>query len=286
MQAISKKVFASALALALSSSLMLVGCSQPSKEPAQQAPQASEQASESKTQEAPKTETAEQKSLFIYCGAGMKGAMEEIKAGFEKSHPGTTLDVTYDGSGKLLAQLQASQKGDVFIVGAKNDYENAKKEGLVQENVPVSNHTPAIVVQKGNPKNIKGLEDLAKDGVSVVLADPDSASIGKTAQKIFEKNNLQKINDNVKAHVGTVKEIVAAIQAGNADAGICTKDSVFDAKDVELVTIPNDQNVNQIITASITTFTEDQELAEEFMKYLKSDEGKKAYKNHGFLPVE
>lgn len=264
------------IALGVVASLGFLGACAPQAKPAEpaKAPHATEQ-----------TTPASEQHLMVYCGAGMKKAMEQVKTGFEAKNPGAKLDITYAGSGKLLAQLQSTHKGDLFIVGAKPDYENAKKEGLVQDNIPVANHTPAIVVKKGNPKHISSLKDLEKPDVKLVLADAASASIGRTANMIFEKNGINA-KKNIKATVGTVTEIVTAVQSGNADAGICTKDSVSEAQDVEAITIPNDQNINQIITASITTFTKNQDLSNKFVAYLKSTEGKKAYSDHGFLPVD
>lgn len=275
------KLIAFALCAALAAGA-LTGCG---KTEEKKAPESSAQpahaAQASKTSAAP----TEKVNLFVYSGAGLKKAMEDVKAAYEKDNPDITLEMNYNGSGKLLAQLQASKKGDLFIVGAKHDYENAQKEGLVKDGRGVANHTPAIVVQKGNPKGIKTLADLAKPGIEVVLADPASASIGKTAQKIFEKNHLTDINKNVKAQVDTVNAIVAAIQAKNADAGICTKDSIHDAKDIEIIDIPADQNVNQVINASICTSTEHEAAAKKFLEFLTSERGKKIFDSYGFTPA-
>ena len=98
-------------------------------------------------------------TLMVYSGAGLKKPMEKIKEQFEKENP-VQLTMIYAGSGQLLAQLEKSGKGDVFIVGSKPTYDAAVEKGLAGTGIPVSHHTPVIITPKDNPKHIGGLKDL------------------------------------------------------------------------------------------------------------------------------
>lgn len=249
------------------------GCTQ-----TQQSPQQSTQSSAQAT-----TAPQEDVELIVYAGAALKHASEDLISGFNSVHPHTKLNITFNGSGKLLAQLQSSHTGDVFIVGSKADYEKAQQEGLVSGGVQVAAHIPTIVVKQGNPKKITGLSDLKNPDIKLILCDPDSASIGKTAHKIFEKNNLLDAENNVVSRVGAVPEIVTAVASGNADAGICTADSVFNAEGVQNVPIPRDQNIEQHINASLVNFSAHPKQAQEFIDFLTSAQGQEILKKHGFV---
>lgn len=229
------------------------------------------------------TEKKETVNLFVYSGAGLKKAMEELKTVYEKENPHIKLEINYAGGGKLFAELEASRKGDLFIVGSKKDYKKAQEKNLVRDGVPVADHTPTIIVAKGNPKGIQTVADLAKEGVRVVIADPEAAPIGDRAVKIFKNAGAENVMDNVVTQVENLPAIVAAVDSGNADAGIATLDSVFDNDKLDKVLIPDDINVGMDINASICTDTKYPEEAEAFKAFIVSEKGRKILADHGFM---
>ena len=100
-------------------------------------------------------------SLFVYSGAGLKKPMNEIgKAFTEKT--GINVEYTFAGAGALVSQMELSRKGDVFVSGGTPDYRIARDKGLVGEPGYVAYHVPIIAFQKGNPKNITSVDDLAR----------------------------------------------------------------------------------------------------------------------------
>jgi len=53
------------------------------------------------------------------------------------------------------------------------------REGLAAECLPVAYQRPVIAVRQGNPKKIATLADLLAEDVTVALADPAQAAVGK-----------------------------------------------------------------------------------------------------------
>lgn len=227
---------------------------------------------------------AEGESLFVYSGAGLKKPMEEIATIF-KTKNNVEIEFNYAGSGQLLAQLETTKKGDLFLVGSEDSYNVAKQKGLVNEAYDIAHHTPAIVVLKGNPKNIQTLEDLSKEGVKVILGEAKANAIGKTAQAILQKNNLMKVNDNVVSTANTVNEMVVQLTLGSADAMIATIDSVYNNPKIEIIEIDPAQNIDQIVTGGVISTTAYPELSKAFMDFASSQEGKAIFARYGFKPV-
>ncbi len=138
----------------------------------------------------------------------------------------------------------------------------AKEKGQANEAELIARHTLGLAVEKGNPKYIKSLEDLTKDGVEAALVDKEANAVGKTAVKIIEKNGLEAIDDNVVSTMATVNELVIAIANGEADVAIVTGDSIRFNEDVELVGIPEEENIDQIIPAGTLTSSEHPDLSQ------------------------
>ncbi len=228
------------------------------------------------------------KELLVYSGAGLKSSMEDIRIAFAKAHPGVSVKVVYAGSGQLLTQLEQSGKGDVFIVGSAPTFKAAETKNLTNQGHSIAHHTPCIVVAKGNPKHIQSLADLTQPGLRLALGDEKANAVGLTATQIFNKNNLSdRIQPNVVMRSATVNELFLAIMNNNADATIATKDGAYKNKDnMELIDIPADQNIDQIITAATLKTTSQAKLADEFLAALQTADAKATWQKYGFTPVQ
>lgn len=223
----------------------------------------------------------EEVSLLVYSGAGLKRAMEDIKPVFEERE-NVKIEYIYAGSGQLLAQMETSGKGDVLIVGSEATYDMAKDKGQANESLLIAHHTPGLAVEKGNPKEITSLKDLTQDGLKVAIGDKEANAVGKTAAKIIEKNALEDIHKNVVATMATVNELVMAIANKEADVAIVTEDSIRFNEDVELVEIPEEENIDQIIPAGSLTSSENPELAQKLVDFIASEEGKSIFEKNGY----
>ena len=224
------------------------------------------------------------KTLYVYCGAGMKKPMDEIGARFEEEH-GVRVIYNYAGAGTLLSQMRVKQTGDLYMPGAKHYFEKALQEGLVVAGEDVVMHIPVIAVPRGNPANIHGLADLTREGVRLGLGDPKACAIGKLADEILAKNHIPKeaVEANVAFRGATVNELVVAVSLGQVDAAIVWKSSLAGCGEkVEIVPIPQEQNIVEMIPIGVLRFCGDRELAEKFVAFVASPEGASIFEKYGF----
>lgn len=224
-------------------------------------------------------------SLLVHSGAGLSKAMDEMGQAFEKKY-GAKVNFNYAACAQLLSQMEINKQGDVFVGGSLSDMDVAKQKGFSDKHVEVAYHIPAIAVPKGNPAGITCLADLAKPGVKLILGDEKTNAIGKKGVKIFEKNNLQaEIEKNVVARAATVNEIVTKIGMGQADAGLIFEDNGADAKDIEVISIPQEQNAIDKVPVCVLSFSQNVELAQAFVDFTTSEEGKAIFVKHGFKVI-
>lgn len=273
-----KKNYLKVLVLLVVMSLLFVGCIQ--KVDKEKSPIVVE-GEEGDKPIVEKDKVEEPVELLVYAGAGLKKAMEAIKPAFEEKE-NVKIEYVYAGSGQLLAQIETSGKGDVLIVGSEATYNIAKDKGQANESKLVAHHTPALAVEKGNPKGIKSLKDLTEDGIKVVLGDAKANAVGMTAAKIIEKNGLEAINENVIATTATVNELIVIISTGEADVAIVTEDSIRLSEDVEMVAIPEEENIDQLIPVGSLTSSNNPELAQKLVDFIASEEGKAIFEKAGY----
>ncbi|MGC9073871.1 MAG: molybdate ABC transporter substrate-binding protein [Caldisericum sp.] len=221
--------------------------------------------------------------ILMYAGAGLKGPVDEIVDIYNKK-TGITVNVIYGGSGTLLAQIENTKKGDIFMPGGLDHYKKAEEKGFIEKGVEFVYHEPVIVVKKGNPKNIRGLLDLKSPGLKLALGDETSLSIGPITKKMFEKAGIyNEVLKNVVVREGTVNKLVLDVDTTDIDASIVwkTAESQF-GKNVEAIPIEKQYLIVEKVPISILKFSENKDGAEKFMNFVLSDEGINIFKKYGY----
>jgi len=228
-------------------------------------------------------------ALMVFAGAANKPPLTEAIQAFEKKS-NCKVEVTFAGSGTLLTQITTEKVGDVYIPGSDDFMQKAKEKGAID--VPserlVAWLVPTINVAKDNPKGIRGLEDLAKPGVKVCIADAKAVCLGAVAEEILsEAGLLNAVKKNVVTYALSCEEVENRVETGEVDAAIGW--NVFEhwAPDkIENVTIPENLAGRRYISAAVVAFSKDKQLAQQFVDFVGSDEGHSVYSEKGYtVPV-
>ena len=224
---------------------------------------------------------AEDKSLIVYSGAGLREPMDEIAQVYQEK-TGTEIKYTYSGSAQLLSQMELLQKGDCYMPGAKAYIDSAAEKGFINSSEDVIYHVLAIAVEPGNPKNISCLKDLTEEGVTVAIGEPTGNAVGIATQKIYEKAGLwEDLQDNIVVRSGTVNELLVYMNMDQADAAIIWED-LLDNSDIEQVDIPRQEGFVKVVPVNTLTFSDNPAEAQAFADFVASDEGKAIFVKHGF----
>lgn len=222
--------------------------------------------------------------LLLYCAAGIRPPADELVEVFEREY-GIKISPDYAGSEVLLSKIKIVRRGDLYMPGDKHYLDQAAKADMILSRKSVCYWIPTIFVQKGNPKEIKGLDDLLKPGIKVGLGDADACAIGRTSKQILEKNNitLEDLQKNLVFQSLTVNELGMQIQAKALDAVI-----VWDAiakyySDYgDEMLIPQEKNVISAVDVGVLKFTKHQEQAKKFMDFVSSETGQKIFQKHNY----
>ena len=161
--------------------------------------------------------------------------------------------------------------------------EKAKEKNFVDQVVgPIAYHTPVIITPAGNPAQISVLEDLAKEGVKLVMPDQEATAIGKSATSVFAKiGKTAEIEKNVIASLESPAKVLAAIEMGQGNAGIVEVSNTINNDKIEVVEIDPQVNVIDQIPVVSLVYTKDKELTSDFLEYVE-DNGPAVFKKYGF----
>jgi molybdate transport system substrate-binding protein len=228
--------------------------------------------------------------VLVFAGAASKPATEEGARIFQERF-GIPVNVIFGGSGFVLSQMKLTKKGDLYFPGSSDFMEMAKKERLVfpeSEKILVY-LIPAINVQKGNPKKISSLRDLTKDGVRVAIANPEMVCVGTYAVEIVEKNltpvEKEKFKKNLVNYTESCEKTANVISLKAVDAVLGWRVfQYWDPGRIETIYLgPEEIPRIGYIPIAVSKFTQDKVLAQKFIDFLFSPQGKVVFRKYHYL---
>lgn len=224
--------------------------------------------------------------VTLFCAASNREVIEAIRADYLKE-AGREVLVQYGPSQTLLTSLEVSHAGDLFLPADDSYLEIGSAKSLIQEVIPLADMKAVIAVRRGNPKNIRTLQDLRRPDIRFIQANPDAAAIGKVTREALAKTaDWEPLQAATAAFRTTVTDIANDLVVQAADAGI-VYDAVLHAfPDLEAVVVPELSGAVSRVSIGVTSSSEHPDAALHFARFAAAeDRGLKRYREFGFRAV-
>lgn len=227
------------------------------------------------------------KEMLIYCGITMITPMKEIAAEFEKVN-NCKITITQGGSEDLYQSLAYSKVGELYLPGSQAYRKKHIDDGFLTDYVELGYNQAALIVQKGNPKNIPADVAILADGnYAAVIGNPESCSIGKQSKKILTKLGLfDAVVNNVILIAADSRTMNKTIKDSSADLSLNWGATAFfdeNKEHMDRLVLPDSIAPKKKLQLSLLSFARDPDLARKFMKYASSVEGQEVFHKFGFL---
>lgn len=225
--------------------------------------------------------------LVVFCAASNQPVLEAIRRDYEQAY-GVPLQVQYGASQTLLAGLQVSGSGDLYLPADESYLKLARDRGLSAEEFPLAQMRAVVAVAKGNPQKIEKWDDLLRPDVRLAQASSDSAAIGKlTRNALSESGKWQALDQHTSVYKTTVNEVANDVKVGAADAAIVFDAVLHDYPTLEAVHFDELRPIEARIAATVLKSSRQPQRALHFARYLSArDKGLARYGEFGFEPVE
>ena len=161
----------------------------------------------------------------------------------------------------------------------------AEEPGVTGQ-VDFATNSLVVVTPTDNPAGVESIEDLAGDGVQVVLG-AEGVPVGDYArQALDDEGVLDAAEANVVSNEEDNAGVVGKIVAGEADAAIVYGSDVSSAADNDLLSfaIPDDVNVIATYPIAMVSGTSFPSSAEAFIAYVMGP-GQATLIEYGFGPA-
>ena len=174
--------------------------------------------------------------LRVLAASSLTDVLDELGERFERSHPDIDVEVSVGGSSSLVEQLQRGADADVLVTADQRTMDRARAANVVGDDVTViARNRLTLIVEDGNPEDIRGLGDLERRGLLVVLCAPE-VPCGALSSRLLEAAEVDVEPASLEENV---KGVVSKVAIGEADAGLAYEtDAVVARDDVDAIAVP------------------------------------------------
>ena len=230
---------------------------------------------------------SKQISLHVFSAGAVAPPIKKCAEGF-KAESGTRFDFTVGKAENLIEEISETKRGDLLTCGSEFILDHAQLKGLVLKETrrSLGSRTSAILVQIGNPKNIRSISDLAKEGIRVGVS-VSGCLTGIWDDLATKAGLVEQIRKNTVAYADGCGELMSFINRKKVDA-ILGWDAFknLNMKTMDVIELPKALQVHRSTAIGVMVFSRNREVAKEFINFLVSDKGKKIYNGFGWHRAE
>ena len=218
--------------------------------------------------------------VVVLAASSLSAAFADEAGAFQRAHPELRVRVSFAGSQALAAQVAQGAPADVFASADEANMDRVSATGLAVDPRVFATNRLVIAVAKGNPKGVRGLADLGRKNVAVVLCAP-AVPCGGYSKTVLGAAGVSVVPVSQEQDV---KGVVAKVALGEADAGICYRTDATPSAGVDAVAIPDSQNVVARYPVAALKAAPNPSGASLFISFLTSGPGQDILGRDGFGP--
>jgi ABC-type molybdate transport system substrate-binding protein len=250
--------------------------------------------------------------LVVWVAGNQFFAMDEVVGTFQKTHPGVTVGLITLPPGLILSAIQGGGwvyngkdyrcAPDIYATVSLGHLRQLKAAGIMSQYAIYMHNELQIMVAKGNPKKITGIDDLVRSDVRTALPNPVNEGIMQFyARKVLERHGIWSEMSNGRECIGCQtternwftavhhRETPERIRDDKSDAGIVWQTEVMEAlrqgAQVEAVKLPPVDSLRDEVSYTVGALdnSRHKENAKSYIAFLATAGAQDAYAKFGFV---
>jgi len=226
--------------------------------------------------------------LNVFAAASLSDALKEIAGTYERAS-GDKLHFNLGASSTLALQIKQGAPADLFFSADEAKMDDLAAAGLIVTDTRRSllSNTLVIVVNADADAAITAPADLAKPAVGrIALAEPQTVPAGIYARQYLQKVGLWDKLTGKMIPTENVRACLAAVESGNADAGIVYVTDARISKKVKIayaISVADGPRISYPVAE--VKGSKQAEAARRFIAFLAAPEARAVFAKYGFLPA-
>lgn len=227
--------------------------------------------------------------LMVFAAVSLTEALQEHTAAYEAA-TGTKVVFNFGASSLLARQIQEGAPADVFFSADEAKMDELGKKGLLVPGTRLTllSNTLVVVIESGSAVKLESPRDLAAPVVRhIAIAEPSSVPAGIYAKQYLKSAGVWRAVIDKLVPVENVRAALAAVEAGNCEAGIVYRTDARVSKRVQVAfEVPPALGPRISYPVAVVASSAQQEAAQRFVAFLRSDAARESFTARGFLVLE
>ncbi len=218
-------------------------------------------------------------SITVFAAASLSDAFVDVARAFEDANPGRSVELNFAGSSTLREQILQGAPADVYASANVANMDVLVDADAVDDSLEFATNSLQIVVPVENPAGVHGLADFADADLVLGLCAEDvpCGDFGREALALAGVTPAPDTNEP------DVRALLTKVEAGELDAAIVyTTDVISAGVGVRGIDVPDDQNVVATYPIATVEGSDESDVADAFIAFVRGDDGQAILRAHGF----
>lgn len=218
--------------------------------------------------------------LLVSAAASLTDAFAEMESAFEDANPDLDVVLNLGSSSALREQILEGAPADVFASANTSNMDQVAEAAEISGEAEIFvTNSLQIAVPTGNPAEVTGLEDFAREELLIGLCAEDVPCGDFGRQALAKAGVIPSIDTNEP----DVRALLTKIEAGELDAGITYLTDVLSASGrVEGLEIPAEMNIVAEYPIATLAGAPNPDAAVVWVEFVLSEEGQAILASYGF----
>ena len=224
-------------------------------------------------------------TLLISAAASLKEALSEIKPIYQQVKSNVTVNYNFAASGNLQQQIENGAPADIFFSAAKKQMDALQEKNLIFPDTRRNLLTNSLVlIVPINSKGITSFRDLTAANVRrIAVGEPRSVPAGQYAEEVLINLGILEQLKPKFVLSNNVRNVLAAVESGNADAGVVYATDAKLSDGVRIVaTVPANLHSPIVYPVAVLKNSKNAATAREYVQFLGSDRAFSIFEKYGF----
>jgi len=230
-------------------------------------------------------QTANGAEVNVYAAASLTDVLKEIAANYEKQSSDKIV-FNFGSSSILARQIIERAPADIFFSADEAKIDILQIGGLIVNDTrrDMLSNSLVIVVPNDSKLAIASPDDLLTKTQKIAIAEPRAVPAGIYTKEYLSGLGLwEKLKPKI-VPTENVRAALAAVESGNVDAGFVYKTDADISKKVKIAfSVPIEKGPAIRYPVAIVKESKNRLGAENFLRYLQSDNARKLFERYGFI---
>jgi molybdate transport system substrate-binding protein len=233
--------------------------------------------------------TAQKIELTVSAAASLTDALKEIQNLYEQKKK-VKLNLNLGASGSLQQQIEQGAPVDLFLSASVNNMNPLVAKGLVDADKQLSIMTNELVliVPADDRNAVRKPDDLKQEALRrIAIGEPAIVPAGSYVKEALTTLQLWDILRPKIVLTKDVRQVLAYVESGNADAGFVYRTDALGSARVKIAFAPDAALYSPVeYPAGVIASSKHPKEAQALYEYLQSREAVDVFVRYGFSPAK